>query len=108
MTRSHSKHSKYRSIRWSAAGVILFSAFTFWADSLVQAQSPATATASQKDEARDAKKKKESTRYLRLVKDESKKPVALQTAITRFRKKDSDVIVDLIAAVHIGEGQYGQ
>jgi hypothetical protein len=48
------------------------------------------------------------TRYLRVSKDDQGRPQALQTAMTRFRGKDKDVIVDLIGAVHVGERDYYQ
>lgn len=49
---------------------------------------------------------KEASKFLRIRKDASGDPVAMQTSIARYRPNDGDVIVDLIGAVHIGEGDY--
>ena len=55
----------------------------------------------------DAKSLSQKTEYLRVTVDEAGKPLALETALTRFRtSQDEDLIVDLIGAVHIGEGDY--
>jgi hypothetical protein len=47
--------------------------------------------------------------YLRLTRDENKKPVALQTPIVRFaltNKPKGSPTVDLVAAIHIGDKSY--
>ena len=44
--------------------------------------------------------------FLRVTKDDAGKPLAMQTAITRYRPKEGDLVVDLIGAVHIGEAEY--
>ena len=44
--------------------------------------------------------------FLRVKKDDSGKPLAMQTAITRYRPKEGELVVDLIGAVHIGEAEY--
>ena len=44
--------------------------------------------------------------FLRVTKDAAGKPLALQTAITRYRPKEGELVVDLVGAVHIGEGSY--
>ena len=49
----------------------------------------------------------ESSKFLRLKKS-GDKPLALQTALTRYRLPEKDLIVDLIGAVHIGEDSYYQ
>lgn len=58
----------------------------------------------------DAKKSKSEALYLRINQSPEKKPLALQTAIVRYRgKKDSKYegrIVDLVGVVHIGEREY--
>jgi len=46
------------------------------------------------------------TEFLRMKAGDSGEPLALQTAITRFRPKSGDAIIDLIGAVHIGEAEY--
>ncbi len=48
------------------------------------------------------------TKFLKLAKDKSGSPTALQTALTRYKSEKGGVIVDLIGAVHIGEGDYYQ
>ncbi|MEM7454194.1 MAG: hypothetical protein AAF456_07540 [Planctomycetota bacterium] len=48
----------------------------------------------------------QQTEYLRMRRDEDGNDVALQTSITRFRPDDGDVIIDLVGAVHIGDGDY--
>jgi hypothetical protein len=47
-------------------------------------------------------------KYLRVRRDARKQPIALETAITRYvgKRGDSEVFVDLVGAVHVGEGQY--
>ncbi len=58
----------------------------------------------------DAKKPKPEALYLRINQSPEKKPLALQTAIVRYRgKKDSKYegrIVDLVGVIHIGEREY--
>jgi hypothetical protein len=46
------------------------------------------------------------TKFLRVVRDDSGKPLAMQTAITRYRPDQGELVIDLIGAVHIGEGKY--
>ena len=50
--------------------------------------------------------KPKSTQFLRVTKDKSGKPLAMQTAITRYRPEKGDLVVDLVGAVHIGEAEY--
>ena len=54
----------------------------------------------------DAKQKPELTQFLRVTKDGAGKPLAMQTAITRYRPEKGDLVVDLVGAVHIGEAAY--
>jgi hypothetical protein len=51
---------------------------------------------------------KSTAPFLRITYDDHKSPVALQTAIVRYRSEngEDDVAVDLVAAVHIGEKSY--
>ncbi|MDA8563912.1 hypothetical protein N9L06_05615 [Mariniblastus sp.] len=51
---------------------------------------------------------KEASKFLRIRKNASGDPVSMQTSIARYRPDQGDVIVDLIGAVHIGEGDYYQ
>ncbi len=44
--------------------------------------------------------------FLRIRRDAEGNPLALQTAIVRYRNKNRTVLVDLIGAVHIGESDY--
>ena len=48
----------------------------------------------------------ESTKFLRLVKDDAGAPASLDTSITRYVSEDKKLLVDLIAVIHIGEGRY--
>lgn len=51
----------------------------------------------------------EGVRYLRVRRDESGGPRALETAVTRFvgrRRGNGRVVVDLVGAVHVGEASY--
>lgn len=48
-------------------------------------------------------------KYIRLLRDDKDRPLELQTAVVRFVADDEDrkgLLVDLIAAVHIGEKSY--
>lgn len=48
------------------------------------------------------------TKFIRIRRDEAKKPVALETAIVRYVPADGSkkVVVDLIGAVHVGDKAY--
>ena len=52
--------------------------------------------------------KSENDRFVRLLKDKAGKAVALQTSTTRYTRKEgaSELVVDLIGVVHIGEQKY--
>ena len=64
-----------------------------------------TATETQGESSANAKQSDE-TKFLRMTMKDGQ-PQSLQVAMTRYRPTDgSDVIVDLIGAVHIGEGDY--
>jgi hypothetical protein len=55
------------------------------------------------------KAKADSKRYLRVTRDEKRRPLALETSIVRFVPKGDDrpgLEVDLISAVHVGEKSY--
>ncbi|MBI83112.1 MAG: hypothetical protein CMJ81_07945 [Planctomycetaceae bacterium] len=47
-----------------------------------------------------------SSKFIRIQTDENDQPLAMQTAITTYRPKRGNLIVDLIAAVHLGEQSY--
>ena len=51
---------------------------------------------------------KQESKFLRIRKDTNGEPIAMQTSIARYKPDQGDVIVDLIGAVHIGEGDYYQ
>jgi hypothetical protein len=85
--------------------------------SLVPAQEPAAeAKPADKpaEKATDSKEKPaaeeaaaEKPKYIRLVRDESKRPLAMETAVIRFASADRPgVVVDLIGAVHIADKSY--
>lgn len=46
------------------------------------------------------------TEFLRVKRDAAGRPVALQTAITRYRPQEGELVIDLVGAVHIGEVDY--
>lgn len=96
---------RHRPFSWSTKGLLLFSAVALLSESALHAQ--ATQLSDEKS-ASTATASREATEngYLRLKRDAEQRPLALQTSITRFQPKSSEVIVDLIAAVHIGEGEY--
>jgi hypothetical protein len=55
-----------------------------------------------------AEKSQKETGYLRLVRDKSDRPMELDTAVVRFAPADGrgTPTVDLVAAVHVGDGKY--
>lgn len=57
---------------------------------------------------KDSKKTNEAERFVRLKKDKDGKVIALQTSTTRYTKKEaaSELYIDLIGVVHIGEKDY--
>src|SRR5687768_2999788 len=60
------------------------------------------------EEAPKAEKKAKEV-FLRVVRDDKKEPIALQTSIVRYLPtgdKYPGVTVDLIGAVHVGDKQY--
>jgi hypothetical protein len=53
--------------------------------------------------------KESPDQYVRLTRDADKKPIALETAIVRFKAaegQDRDLQVDLIGAIHVGDKSY--
>ena len=64
-------------------------------------------------EARDATLRarppeREPTEFVRMTWDDGGEPAALQTATVRYRSTQGDLVVDLIAVVHIGDARYYQ
>ncbi len=49
---------------------------------------------------------KSKSQFLRVLNDRNEEPLALQTAITRYRPQQGELVVDLIGAIHIGEADY--
>lgn len=77
------------------------------------AQTATDGPAETKNEAKDerAKRIKDSEHFMRVRKDIKRRPVALETSITRYELMTDDgdrITVDLIGAVHIGEKAYFQ
>ena len=60
----------------------------------------------QTTERSEQKRVSEPTKFLRVTQDAAGEPLAMQTAITRYRPSEGELVVDLIGAVHIGEGDY--
>ncbi len=92
-------------LRWSAKLILVVTTLAFLFDSSANAQTEGLAAA-KKPKTKAVASARKSTQYLRMTKDDRGEPLAMQTAITRFQNADKSVIVDLIAAVHIGEGSY--
>jgi hypothetical protein len=77
--------------------LVLFSA------SAVGSEGPPTVSAP------SAKPSADSTKFLRVRRDEDQQPTALETAVTRYVTRDEGsegVTVDLVGAVHVGERDY--
>ncbi|MBL8872602.1 MAG: hypothetical protein JNK90_22685 [Planctomycetaceae bacterium] len=88
-------------MRWWLLPVVV--PFLFSSPQYVKAQEKTVAPAENKEKA-----KEEELKFLRVFR-ENKKPVALQTAIAKYKLKTAAqpvVEVDLVGAVHIGEGAY--
>jgi len=100
-------------------------AFTLLTTSFLKAQEQskasratdgATAKKSDEESKEDKKKRKRADKkkatkadaFLRLQRDDKKKPTTLQTAVTRFVKGKGDerVVVDLVSAVHVADRGY--
>ncbi len=72
------------------------------------AKSPKTAVA-EKTAAERAAEKKAAKKFLRIVRDAAGEPQSMQTSIVSYKPKDGDrkgLVVDLIGAVHVGDGAY--
>lgn len=62
------------------------------------------------NETKRAKKAKQDSLYMRILRNDDEEPVAMQTSIVPFQKQggaaQSDITVDLIGAVHVGDKGY--
>ncbi|MEW4562663.1 hypothetical protein AB1K70_09065 [Bremerella sp. JC770] len=56
----------------------------------------------------ESKTKSDAPEFVRVKKNASERPVALQTAIAHYESKDGALKIDLVGAVHIGEDAYYQ
>ncbi len=56
----------------------------------------------------EPKTESDAPEFVRVKKNASEKPVALQTAIAHYESEDGDLKIDLVGAVHIGEDSYYQ
>ena len=59
-----------------------------------------------KGQAHDKDSEQRRSKFIRIHTDKNAQPLALQTAITSYRPKNGIRVVDLIAAVHLGEQSY--
>ena len=60
-------------------------------------------------EVKGSQREARSTDFIRVRRNEKKKPLAMETSIVRYERKNADgeqIIVDLIGVVHIGEKDY--
>lgn len=56
----------------------------------------------------ETKTESDAPEFVRVKKNASEKPVALQTAIAHYESQDGGLKIDLVGAVHIGEDSYYQ
>jgi hypothetical protein len=81
----------------------------FWALFAAVLSAFVAASARAEDAPKTEKTEKDKEIFLRVLRDDKKEPIALQTAITRYvpaGDKNSGVVVDLIGAVHVGDKSY--
>lgn len=57
-------------------------------------------------QSRDKDSAQQHSKFIRIQTDKNEQPLAMQTAITSYRLKGGGRVVDLIAAVHLGELSY--
>ena len=69
-----------------------------------------TSLVAQKPAVKPESKKKSKTEFLKLKSNASGKPIALQTAVSRYVAKSgkNEVVVDLVGVIHIGDKEYYQ
>ena len=82
----------------------LFSVFSLVLAAAVQARADDPATQAVDDPT--AQPESETTPFLRLVRDDDDELVSMETAIVRYHHPETDVYVDLVGVVHIGEKAY--
>ena len=106
------KRSRYRThlLRFASQPGMIATSILFAAAALSSQLSGLTAVACAADSpAASETAAKPTSPFLRLLRDDRKSPVALETSIVRYRPaKESDASwsVDLVAALHIGEKSY--
>ena len=96
-----------------------FTAATLLTCGFLQAQEPAkiqkdagAQSTVKKKKAKENRRKKDNgaraKEFLRLVRDENKQPLSLQTAVTRYAlgRGEEKTVVDLVSAVHVGDRSY--
>jgi hypothetical protein len=70
---------------------------------------PKTAAERAAEREKKAAEKKAAEKFMRIVRDASGEPLAMETSIVSYKPKGDDrkgLVVDLIGAVHVGDGAY--
>jgi hypothetical protein len=70
---------------------------------------PKTAAEKAAEREKRAAEKKAAEKFMRIVRDASGEPLAMETSIVSYKPKGEDrkgLVVDLIGAVHVGDGAY--
>jgi len=79
-------------------------------NSLCQVAAPTKKATADAAKQKEAKQKKDADSiYLRLLRDKHDDPVAMQTSVVSFTKRETgkpDIVVDLIGAVHVADKSY--
>ena len=86
--------------------ITLLASFGICASSLGYCQTAQSKLSVTPEKGLKSKQAQEPAEFLRVIETSDGQPQALQTALTRYKPADESVIVDLIGAVHIGEGDY--
>ena len=73
---------------------------------LLDAQGVKVGNAEEPGQKKETTQKKDTTQFLRVLEDRNGQPLAMQTAITRYRPDEGSLVVDLVGVVHIGEADY--
>jgi hypothetical protein len=97
------KNMSLRSLRWTFLLASLALVTGLWAQEKTP-PTPAETTKGAEEKPAEAKPK-----FLRVVRDDKKQPLTLDTIIASYKSKDpaqGDVQVDLIGAVHVGDKAY--
>lgn len=71
-------------------------------------RTPAPEQATADERAKEQKSAGEADVFLRVLRDEQKQPIALETSVVRYRPASGsgEITVDLIGAIHIGDALY--